>query len=280
VSGTVVPRSGLDAEGDQVGADFRLGERTGGWRARRYSGSFGCGMTLAVMLAVFAFILFVPFPWPGRPIAVFSYLGLLALAVLLLAAPGRSWKERVFLYTDGIAQFTRRQSEPTVVRWADLATMSLKVVSGYEGDYIGSCILRDRVGNTLTVESRLGDACDKVTAAADRLLAYRLAPALQARYDAGEPVTFGRVTVDHGGISSPEGAAARPWSINWRDISEIELLMYGHRITITHHKWRTRKVSLDGAPNDFLARYVIGYAASRTGVRITGRNGALPGEGA
>lgn len=274
MSGTVVPRSGLDAEGDRVGADFRLGERAGAWTARRYSGGFGCGMTLAVMLAVFAFIPFLPYPWPGRPVAVFSYLGLLALAVLLLAAPGRSWKERVFLYADGIAQFTHRQPEPTVVRWADLATMSLKVTSGYEGDYIATCILRDRVGNTLTVENRLGDACDKVTAAVDRLLAYRLAPTLQARYDAGEPVTFGRVTVDQSGISSPEGTTGKPWSIHWRDISDIELLMYGHRVTITQHKGRTKRVSLDGAPNDCLARYVIGYAASRTGVRITGGTGA------
>ena len=46
MSGTVVPRSGLDAEGDQAGADFRLGERTGAWSARRYSGRFGCGLTL------------------------------------------------------------------------------------------------------------------------------------------------------------------------------------------------------------------------------------------
>jgi hypothetical protein len=274
VSGTGVPRSGLDAEGDQVGADFRLGERTGAWSARRYSGSFGCGLTLAVMLAVTVFVPFLPYPWPGGVIAVFSYLGLLALMALLLAVPGRTWRERVFLYSDGIAQFSRNQSEPTVVHWADLATMSLKVVSGYEGDYLGSCILRDRAGNTLTVENRLGDACDKVTAAVDRLLAYRLAPTLQARYDAGEPVTFGRISVDQSGISSPDGAAARPWSIHWRDISKIEMLMYGHRMSISYSKWRTKKVSLDGAPNDFLARYVIGYAASRTGVRITGGTSA------
>jgi hypothetical protein len=274
VSGTVVPRSGLDAEGDQVGADFRLGERTGAWSARRYSGAFGCGTTLTGILVFSAFVPFLPFPAPGRPIAIFSYLGLLALDVLLLAAPGRSWKERVFLYADGIAQFNRGETEPTVLRWADLATMSLKVVSGYEGDSLTACILRDRTGNSVTVESRLGDACDKVVAAVDRLLAYRLAPTLQARYDAGEPVTFGRVTVDQSGISSPEGAAGKPWSIHWRDISEIELLMYGHRIAISHDKGRTRRVSLDGAPNDFLARYVIGYAASRTGVRITGGTGA------
>jgi hypothetical protein len=61
-----------------------------------------------------------------------------------------------------------------------------------------------------------------------------------------------------------------PWSILWRDISEIEMLMYGHRMSISYRKWRTKKISLDGAPNDFLARYVIGYAASRTGVHITG----------
>jgi hypothetical protein len=231
-------------------------------------------MTLVVLLAVGAFLPFLPYPSPGRPIAAFSYIGLLALAVLLVAAPGRSWKERVFLYADGVAQFTNRASEPTVLRWADLATLSLKVVSGYEGDYISSCILRDRVGNTVTVESRLGGACDKVTAAAERLLAYRLAPTLQARYDAGEPITFGRITIDQSGISSPEGTTGKPWSVAWRDISEIELLMYGHRMAISHQKWRTRRVSLDGAPNDFLARYVIGYAASRTGVRITGGTGA------
>jgi hypothetical protein len=267
----MVPRSGLDAEGDQVGADFRLGARTGAWSARRYSGSFGCGLTLVGMLVFGAFLPFLPYPAPGRAIAAFSYLGLLALAALLLSAPGRSWKERLFLYTGGIAQFTQRQSEPAVVHWADLATMSLKVVSGYEGDSISSCILRDRAGNTLTVDSRLGGAVDTVTAAVDQLLAYRLAPTLQARYDAGEPLTFGRISVDQSGISSPEGAAGKPWSIHWRDISQVELQMYGHRLTISYSKWRTRKVSLDGAPNDFLARYLLCHAAARAGVAVTGQ---------
>jgi hypothetical protein len=44
-------------------------------------------------------------------------------------------------------------------------------------------------------------------------------------------------------------------------------------MTITHNKWRTRRVSLDGAPNDFLARYVIWHAAARAGVRVTGGTG-------
>ncbi len=193
---------------------------------------------------------------------------------MLLAAPGRSWKELLFTYTDGIAQFTGGEPEPTVLRWADLATISLNIVSGYEGDSLSSCVLRDRAGASVTVETRYGEACDKVVRIADRLLAPRLARTLIARYDAGEPVTFGRLSVDQAGISSPGGGSDKPWSAAWRDTRTIEISFWAHRLTITPRTRAPRNVKLDSAPNDLLARYVIAHAAARAGV-----TGDVPADG-
>jgi hypothetical protein len=266
----MVPQSELDAEGDRVGLDFRLGQRTGAWSARRYSGSFGCGMTLAVMLALATFLLFLPYPAPGRTIAILSYLALAALAALMLAVPSRTWKERLFVYAGGIAQFTGRESEPAVLRWPDLATVSVQVVTGYEGDSLSSCVLRDRAGTTLTVENRYGDACDRILVLADRALAARLAGTLIARFDAGEPVTFGRLTIDQAGISSPGDGSGKAWSAYWRDTREIEITKWGHRLAVKPARGPDRQVKLDGAPNDLMARYVLWHAAARAGVAVTG----------
>jgi hypothetical protein len=101
------------------------------------------------------------------------------------------------------------------------------------------------------------------------VLSARLVPTLIARYDAGEPVTFGHIIVDRTGISCPSGAPKAPWSAFWRDTRSVGMEMHGHRMTIRPHSGRVRSVSLDGAPNDFLIVSVIAHAARLAGVDVS-----------
>jgi hypothetical protein len=269
VSANQIERSDLEAEGDRVGADFRLGQRTGAWARRRHPESWGCGVALLFFLIVTGFVLFTPIPEPARGILA-AVFGVLALtAVLLMVAGRRSWQERLFQYDQGIAQFLNQEPEPTVMRWTDMASLSLRVVTSYESHTLMSCVLRDSSGRTITVDQKYGVACEQITAMAQWMLGSRLAPTLIARYDAGEPVVFGNVIVDRTGISCPGDGSAKPWSAPWRDTRRVEMLMHGHRISIKPYKGRDLDVSLGGAPNDFLAQDVIAYGGRLAGVDMS-----------
>ena len=90
-----------------------------------------------------------------------------------------------------------------------------------------SCVLRDSAGRTITVASAYRLACEDITPAAAQTLASRLAPTLIARYDAGEPVTFGHLIVDRAGLSCP--GLAKPWNAYWRDTrAPSRCFMYAH----------------------------------------------------
>ena len=149
-----------------------------------------------------------------------------------------------------------------MLRWADLASLSLNVVTSYESHSLMSCVLRDSAGRTITVESGWGLACEDITPVAAQVLASRLAPTLIARYDAGE-----RSLSAMSSLTGPDElpGSAKPWNAYWRDTRSIEMLMHAHRLTITPQSGRARPVSLDGAPNDFLAGYVIAHAAGQAG---------------
>jgi hypothetical protein len=266
VSAKEIQRTELHAEGDRVGADFGLGEQAGAWSRRKRSDGWGCGWGLLLALIFTAVVLFTPIPQPWHLIVMGAYGAALLLAVLLITG-SRSWQERLFRFEQGIAEFASREPEPAVLRWADLASLSLKVVTSYESHSLMSCVLRDSAGRTITVASAYGLACEDITPVAAQVLASRLAPTLIARYDAGEAVTFGHIIVDRAGISCP--GSAKPWNAYWRDTRSIEMLMHAHRLTITPQSGRARPVSLDGAPNDFLAGYVIAHAAGQAGVVVS-----------
>jgi hypothetical protein len=266
VSAKAIQQAELHAEGDRVAAEFGLGQRAGAWSRKKRSDGWGCGWVLLLVMISTGFVLFMPIPEPWHTIVLGAYGAGAALAVLLMAG-SRSWQERLFRFEGGIAQFASREPEPAVLRWADLASLSLNVVTSYESHSLMSCVLRDSAGRTITVASAYGLACEDITPVAEQALASRLAPTLIARYDAGEPVTFGHIIVDRAGISCP--GSAKPWNAYWRDTRSIEMLMYAHRLTITPQSGRARSVSLDGAPNDFLAGYVIAHAAGQVGVAVS-----------
>jgi hypothetical protein len=154
-----------------------------------------------------------------------------------------------------------------VLRWAELASVTLEIRSGYEGPYLASCALRDQAGATISVTNNWRN-CDDIARLAQDQLGARLAPELIRRYEAGEPVTFGHLTIDQPGLSSASGL---PWRMPWHEMREVNFTMHGHRVSIrrttTRAHWET---ALKGAPNDFLARYVITHAARRAGAAVTG----------
>jgi hypothetical protein len=214
---------------------------------------------------------FLPLGGPGSVVAAGTLGGFAVLAIRLMSHSQAHWWDRLFLYSGGIAQFAGRQAEPAVLRWADLAEISVQVVTGYEGDALTQCELRDSAGTTMTVSvNRYGDACEKAIAVAGRLLAGRLAGTLIARFDAGEMLTFGDLSVDRVGIRVQRGGKAAALWFAWRDTRAIDMTFYAHRLTITPRKGPARNVKLNGAPNDILAWYVLAHAAARAGVTVTG----------
>jgi hypothetical protein len=261
----------LNAEGDLAGAEFGLGQRTGAWSARRHSGRWGCGLALLIAMITVCWIPLMPYLGGlSRLITVAIIGGFAVLAVRLMSDPQAHWWDRMYLYTGGIAAFTDRRPEPEVLRWADLAELSIRVNTGYESDVLSSCELRDRAGAAMTVSvSRYGDACAKVIGAAGQLIARQRAGELIARFDAGEMITFGDMSIDQVGIRVRRDGG-KAWWVAWRDASAIDMTFWAHRLTITPRKGAARNVKLSGQPNDILAWYFIAHVASRAGVAVTG----------
>jgi hypothetical protein len=242
VSANQVDRSELEAEGDRVAAELQLGRRKGAWTHRK------------------------------NPVA-------------LMMAGRHSSQERLFQFDQGIAQFVDKAAEPVVLRWTDLASLTLRVISTTyekENPTLRSCVLRDSAGRAITVDHKYGVACEQITAVAAQMLGPRLAPALIARFEAGEPITFGSVIIDQFEISFPGDGIVGPWSARWQDMSDLDVLVYGHRIIarakpgknlgapneFMPHPGPGSYGALGGGPNDFLAQDVITHAARRAGVEV------------
>jgi hypothetical protein len=257
----------LAAEAAQVGARFRLGQPAGTWTATWFRRRAGCGVTLIILLifGAWAPIAYTSGPW--RPACEVIAVALMILAIAMASVPPRMWLHRLHRYDLGIAFVDPKHPEPVVLRWAELASVTLEIGSGYEGPYLESCVLRDQAGTTIRLTNNWRN-CDDVASLAQDQLAHRLMPGLIRRYEAGEPVTFGHLTIDQSGISSAKGLPRR---MPWQEMLEVTFTMHGHRVSIrrttTRASWET---ALDGAPNDFLARFVIAHAARRAGAVVTG----------
>lgn len=172
-----------------------------------------------------------------------------------------------------------RSPEPLVLRWAHLDTMRITIASGYDNDYVSACELRDQAGNVVTVSHRLGDAIKGVAAEAERVLAPRLVPGLIARFNAGQPITVGRITADWQGLSSA-GDSRRTWQVPWREARLIEFELQGQRATVKtgKHVRGERSFSVEGEPNSFVIGYLIAHAATLARVTVTGHTLGWDGE--
>jgi hypothetical protein len=253
----------------QVGAEFRLGEWVGTWTGTRFRGRAGCGVALIVVLIFGAWAPLSYTSGSGRGIAVAITLAIAALAIAMAAVPPRTRTDRLYGYQLGIALVDAQQPEPVVLRWVELTSVTLKFASGYEGPYLSSCALRDRAGNTVTVtRSWRANACAEIARFGQDALAPRLVPRLLQRYELGEPLTFGHLIIDQSGIGSPSPASGKAWTIRWQEMREVTFALHGHRVTVKRTTGIPKEIALDGAPNDFLARFVIEHAARRAGVPV------------
>ncbi|MGH3170700.1 MAG: WD40 repeat domain-containing protein [Trebonia sp.] len=143
MSGTVMKsRADLESEGDRLGAEFGLGPRTGAWMVKRMSPRSAPG--LIVLIVVVGGGLELPFILAGFGSAISAVVDvdLIVLAVL---------------------------------RWADLESLTLTVGSGYEGDFLSSCVPRDRAGRAVTAGHAFAGITEIATAA-ERLLAPASSP--------------------------------------------------------------------------------------------------------
>jgi hypothetical protein len=252
-----------DAEGASLGARLGMGDYLSGHAGSSLRARVVIGKVLLFMLA------------PGLAVAVLvgiapgtAILAVIMVTALLMATiPPRATWGRLFVYRDGIiAVSSRDEARPAVMRDADLATLQLNIVEGYDGTHMESCVLGDRAGNVLTIRSRLHgpSVCELAASHAERVLAERLAGPLTDRIDAGLPVTFGDVTVDRAGIS------VLTWAASWQEVQKVSTRLHGHRLSVsTGVRGRGKDARLMGAPNDFLARYVIEHAAGGAGVSVS-----------
>jgi hypothetical protein len=262
VAGSEVRKAEADAEGRRIGAELGLGECLGTWDGSKLTGRVVFGLVL-ITLAVVALIgALTPLGGPGAKGGLGGILVFLAVGVPLVAFPRRTRVLLVHRYEAGLAKVTGRERSVWVMRWDDLASMSLSVVAGYDEDYVDRCELRDHAGGVIAVDKKAGAGL--VARKAEQALAGHLAGPLTARLDAGLPVTVGCLTV------GPSGIRCRGhWNVSWKQVSGIETRLHGHRVTVSTGGRIDKHAALAGQPNEFLARYVLQHAARQAGVPFT-----------
>jgi hypothetical protein len=82
-----------------------------------------------------------------------------------------------------------RDPQLTVLRWADLADITLRIEVGSDGDHVESCELRDRNGQAMTIPGRVvgGTRCGS------RLAWHRQCVVRPCRVLAHEPALRGMI---------------------------------------------------------------------------------------
>jgi hypothetical protein len=258
-----------DADGRRIGAELGLGEYLAGWDGSELKGRVVLGWVLIGICALGGIGVLESLHGPAADKqenmgAVGGIVLVLAIAVPLVAFPWRIRRQWLHHYEGGVAQVTGHRRRVSVVRWSDLASMSLNVVQGYDDERIDGCVLRDHVGNAVSVNP---GPCKLVVGRAEQVLTGRLVGPLTGRLDAGLPVTVGCLTVDQSGIRCRGGKAGGRWNVSWQQVHDIETRLRGHRVTVTGHRI-SKRAALAGEPNDFLAEYVLQHAARRVGVRF------------
>jgi len=261
----------LDAEGERAGWEHGMGGYLTGWAGDKQKVRSVLGLCALVLVSPYGAIaviatLFQPGLSGARDLAIAAVL--VGAPLLLWRYPTRATRGRLFLYEDGIVAVLNREPRPVVLRYVDLATMSLHVRQGYDEEYLASCVLTDQAGRDLTVRNDLfgARACEEVVSSAGHAIASRLAGPLTRRLDEDLSVTVGCVTVDSAGITV---LGRRTWTVPWDRARAVHFRLWGQRLSVDTGQRPGKSVELDGQPNSFLIRPVIEHAARRAGVVVS-----------
>lgn len=183
---------------------------------------------------------------------------------------------RLCLYTGGLASIDRKAAEPTVLRWADVETVTIGA-SDEGAPTVTSCTLRGRAGVVMIAGPEISE---QVAVAAYRALAPAIMAAMIAAYDSGQSVAVcADAQVSQWGIVFP-----RKNRLAWADIS---LVVMEHpsdaadclttRVDVrTGRKGRTHNYcNPAGVPNGIFLADLIAHAARQRGVRVEGHASAI-----
>jgi hypothetical protein len=207
--------------------------------------------------------------------------GTIMLASVLMAL-GELFKAvgcRHAVYSGGIAQLSRKEPAPRVLRWADVETVTITAKKDDEGDpktEVESCLLTG-AGTEITA----GPGSDifvtapgrEVAAAAHRNLAPRLVPPLIEECQSGAAITAGWLSVQQEGITLRRGSRCA-----WSEITSMAVTYDGAppSAPITRIGVRTagtsydQQLNLSGIPNGMFLADAIAHTAAGHGVEVKG----------
>jgi hypothetical protein len=154
------------------------------------------------------------------------------LALLFGAGVRRSTvSNRLFRYSDGLAQLVRDEPEPRVARWADVRDFT---VFYFEADdappRLTGFLVTTEAGTSLPGLRGYRNRRELRTlvAEAEKHLAPRLVPAMTEAYESGAAVAFGRVVVGGEGITVSASTAPGEL-IEWSQVKSVHLTYIGSR---------------------------------------------------
>lgn len=188
---------------------------------------------------------------------------------------------RLFRYSGGLAQLTVGEPEPRVARWGDVTALSLFYAQVEdEAPRLDGFIVTVAHGPSLTALKgfRRRGELRALVHAAERNLTPLLLPALSEAYDAGEPVSFGRVQLSRDGITV--GYAPSGQLIAWPEIRSVHMTYinpadgdYVDDIVIGRRGATSETVYAGGLSNGIFLPALLARAAAAHRVVVTGYHG-------
>jgi hypothetical protein len=272
------------------GAEFGLGTLERVSRNRTLARPAAGGGLLAAIVAliggpVAAGVAGGPYP-PTAKVVVAAIVGGLFAACCVLFGVGvrrSTVSNRLFRYSDGLAQLVYDEPEPRVARWADIKDFTVFYFEAHDAPpRLTGFLVTTEAGTSLTGlrGCRNRRELRTLVAEAERNLAPRLVPAMTEAYESGTAVAFGRVVVSGEGIA----VSAPGELIEWSRVKSVHLTYiggkdgdYADQVIIGRKGMPTTEISVSGLPNGIFLPHLLAHVAARQGVLLTGyRNGPRP----
>jgi hypothetical protein len=266
------------------GEEFGLGTFERAWHDWKHPGytlwALVCALIAGVGLVVAIGVVVSPFPPAVRLAVPAAIVGVFAVSTLMTVTGMRRpiTTKRVFSYPNGFAQLGRDEPEPQVVRWEDVAEVTVSVTGmqledGFVPWRLNSFSLSTVTGTTLSGQATIMRESDlrAVVSAAYQSLAPRLLPAMTEQYESAGAVSFGRVRVARDGVTVP-GQRGTGELIPWAEMTDIYLVTipadWVHKVVIHRRGKPDEEISVDGLPNGIFLPRVLAHAAARHRIRV------------